>query len=158
MFFIASSSPAIAQYKLQWLACCVTLPVALQGVTTCLFPLTVLKTRQMAIPGAPTGLWVRCTCLSVSQLCYVHQEPAFQSCFDYIQKHTCTRLPPVFFLQGAKETARAILKTDGISGLYRGFGTVVFGAIPSRIVSHHCPIAAAVCWHPCCITCCHLLV
>lgn len=31
---------------------------ALQGVTTCLFPLTVVKTRQMAIQGAPTGLWV----------------------------------------------------------------------------------------------------
>ncbi|KAL0052901.1 hypothetical protein WJX82_009508 [Trebouxia sp. C0006] len=62
------------------------------GVTTCLFPLTVVKTRQMAIQGAPTGLW------------------------------------------GAKETARVILNTDGISGLYRGFGTVVFGAIPSRIV------------------------
>lgn len=32
--------------------------IALQGVTTCLFPLTVIKTRQMAIPGAPTGLLV----------------------------------------------------------------------------------------------------
>ncbi|KAL0020438.1 hypothetical protein WJX77_003298 [Trebouxia sp. C0004] len=62
------------------------------GVTTCLFPLTVIKTRQMAVQGAPTGLW------------------------------------------GAKETARVILKTDGVPGLYRGFGTVVFGAIPSRIV------------------------
>ncbi|KAL3159869.1 hypothetical protein ABBQ38_010269 [Trebouxia sp. C0009 RCD-2024] len=62
------------------------------GVTTCLFPLTVLKTRQMAIQGAPTGLW------------------------------------------GAKETAKIILRTDGVPGLYRGFGTVVFGAIPARIV------------------------
>lgn len=62
------------------------------GVTTCLFPLTVIKTRQMAIEGAPTGLW------------------------------------------GAKETARIILRTDGVSGLYRGFGTVVLGAIPARIM------------------------
>ncbi len=38
-------------------------------------------------------------------------------------------------MQGAKETAKAILRTDGVSGLYRGFGTVVFGAIPARIVS-----------------------
>lgn len=27
-----------------------------------------------------------------------------------------------------------ILKTDGISGLYRGFGTVITGAIPARII------------------------
>lgn len=38
-------------------------------------------------------------------------------------------------MQGAKETAKIILRTDGVSGLYRGFGTVVFGAIPARIVS-----------------------
>lgn len=41
-------------------------------------------------------------------------------------------------LQGAKETAKIILRTDGVPGLYRGFGTVVFGAIPARIVSHLC--------------------
>ena len=29
---------------------------------------------------------------------------------------------------------RGILKTDGIPGLYRGFGTVIIGAIPTRIV------------------------
>lgn len=42
----------------------------------------------------------------------------------------------------SKETAernafsviRGILKTDGIPGLYRGFGTVITGAIPARII------------------------
>lgn len=29
---------------------------------------------------------------------------------------------------------RGILKTDGIPGLYRGFGTVITGAIPARII------------------------
>lgn len=38
-------------------------------------------------------------------------------------------------MQGAKQTAQAIIRKDGVSGLYRGFGTVVFGAIPARIVS-----------------------
>lgn len=40
----------------------------MQGVTTCLFPLTVLKTRQMAIQGAPTGLWVRYLHMQLSTL------------------------------------------------------------------------------------------
>ena len=35
-------------------------------------------------------------------------------------------------LQGAAQTASAILRTDGIRGLYRGFGTVIFGTIPAR--------------------------
>ncbi|KAK9811231.1 hypothetical protein WJX72_000390 [[Myrmecia] bisecta] len=60
------------------------------GVTTCLFPLTVIKTRQMALPGAPSGL------------------------------------------RGAQQTAQQIWRYDGIRGFYRGFGTVIFGAIPAR--------------------------
>ena len=39
---------------------------------------------------------------------------------------------PTCSLQGAAQTASAILRTDGIRGLYRGFGTVVFGTIPAR--------------------------
>ena len=31
----------------------------IQGVTTCLYPLTVVKTRQMAMAGSPTGLKAR---------------------------------------------------------------------------------------------------
>ena len=30
-----------------------------QGVTTCLYPLSVIKTRQMALAGSPPGLSVR---------------------------------------------------------------------------------------------------
>ncbi|EIE21419.1 putative mitochondrial carrier protein [Coccomyxa subellipsoidea C-169] len=56
------------------------------GLTTCLFPLTVIKTRQMAVEGAPAGFKV----------------------------------------------ARQILASDGVRGLYRGFGTVIIGVIPAR--------------------------
>ncbi len=37
--------------------------------------------------------------------------------------------------QGAKATGAAIVRADGIRGLYRGFGTTIFGLIPARIVS-----------------------
>ncbi|KAJ8436032.1 hypothetical protein Cgig2_007690 [Carnegiea gigantea] len=36
--------------------------------------------------------------------------------------------------RNAFSVIRGILKTDGIPGLYRGFGTVITGAIPTRIV------------------------
>lgn len=36
--------------------------------------------------------------------------------------------------KSASSVIRGILKTDGIPGLYRGFGTVVTGAIPTRII------------------------
>lgn len=62
------------------------------GLTTALFPLTVIKTRMMALQGSHRGL------------------------------------------SGALYTARDVLAHDGIRGLYRGFGTVVFGIIPARIV------------------------
>lgn len=38
------------------------------------------------------------------------------------------------FLQGAYLTAQAILQHDGVRGLYKGYGTVVAGAIPARIL------------------------
>lgn len=37
----------------------ITVSSAIQGVTLCLFPLSVIKTRQMAVQGAPPGLSVR---------------------------------------------------------------------------------------------------
>ena len=36
--------------------------------------------------------------------------------------------------RSAFSVIRGILKTDGIPGLYRGFGTVITGAIPARII------------------------
>ncbi|KAG6743006.1 hypothetical protein POTOM_053950 [Populus tomentosa] len=36
--------------------------------------------------------------------------------------------------KSASSVIRGILKTDGVPGLYRGFGTVVTGAIPTRII------------------------
>jgi hypothetical protein len=37
-------------------------------------------------------------------------------------------------LQGAYLTARAVVAHDGVRGLYKGFGTVVFGMFPARMV------------------------
>ncbi|GAB4832418.1 hypothetical protein Ancab_006435 [Ancistrocladus abbreviatus] len=36
--------------------------------------------------------------------------------------------------KNAFSVIRSILKTDGVPGLYRGFGTVITGAIPARII------------------------
>ncbi|KAK9836519.1 hypothetical protein WJX74_002116 [Apatococcus lobatus] len=60
------------------------------SVTTVLFPLSVIKTRQMAIESASPGL------------------------------------------SGSAKMARQVWQADGIRGFYRGFGTIVFGAIPAR--------------------------
>lgn len=35
-------------------------------------------------------------------------------------------------LQGSAKMARQVWQADGIRGFYRGFGTIVFGAIPAR--------------------------
>ena len=74
----------------------------------------------MAIQGAPTGLWVR----------YLHVQ------LPTLHLFLAELYIAYYSMQGARETARIILRTDGVPGLYRGFGTVVFGAIPARIVSH----------------------
>lgn len=46
--------------------------------------------------------------------------------------HGCTLcprpFPPAATLQGAYLTARTVVAHDGIRGLYKGFGTVVFGS------------------------------
>ncbi|KAJ6926776.1 solute carrier family 25 member 44 isoform X1 [Populus alba x Populus x berolinensis] len=36
--------------------------------------------------------------------------------------------------KSASSVIRGILKTDGVPGLYRGFGTVITGAVPARII------------------------
>ena len=36
--------------------------------------------------------------------------------------------------RNAFSVVRGLLKTDGIPGLYKGFGTVITGAIPARII------------------------
>ena len=36
--------------------------------------------------------------------------------------------------KSASSVIRGILKTDGVPGLYRGFGTVIIGAVPARII------------------------
>ncbi|KAL4458943.1 hypothetical protein ABPG75_013808 [Micractinium tetrahymenae] len=62
------------------------------GLTTCLYPLSVIKTRQMALEGSQRGL------------------------------------------KGAYLTARGVVAHDGIRGLYKGFGVVVFGMFPARMI------------------------
>ena len=62
------------------------------GLTSALFPLTVIKTRMMAMDGAHTGL------------------------------------------RGAVLTAREVVHHDGLRGLYKGFGTVLCGLIPARML------------------------
>lgn len=36
--------------------------------------------------------------------------------------------------RNAFSVVRSILKSDGVPGLYRGFGTVITGAVPARII------------------------
>lgn len=44
-------------------------------------------------------------------------------------------MPTLSALQGAQATAAAIVRADGVRGLYRGFGTTIFGLVPARGVS-----------------------
>ena len=67
------------------------------GVTACLYPLTVIKTRQMVGDGS-------------------------------------LKLGGSTAGGGAFAVARDVVQTKGVSGLYRGFGTVVVGAVPIRAV------------------------
>ena len=48
-------------------------------------------------------------------------------------------------VQGVRETARSILAQDGVRGLYRGFGTVMLGAVPARVV---CSLPCSLTWRP----------
>lgn len=61
-------------------------------LTAGLFPLSVIKTRMMALDGAHRGL------------------------------------------RGAILTARDVVRHDGVRGLYKGFGTVLCGLIPARVL------------------------
>ena len=103
-----------------------------QGLTTCLYPLSVIKTRQMALEGSERGLRVR-RCMRTEL---------------HTAGDSCWRLSPVSTLtsglQGAYLTARSVVAHDGIRGLYKGFGTVVFGMFPARMASRAAAAAAAV--------------
>ena len=62
------------------------------GLTGCLYPLSVIKTRMMALDDAHRGV------------------------------------------QGVYFTARDVVRESGMRGLYKGFGTVIGGLIPGRMV------------------------
>jgi hypothetical protein len=61
----------------------------------------------------------------------------------FFAAHRCTAgmlneydfLCPLRALQGAYITARTVVTHDGLRGLYKGFGTVVLGMFPARMVS-----------------------
>eukprot|EP00216_Chloropicon_sp_CCMP2111_P000105 CAMPEP_0198239054 /NCGR_PEP_ID=MMETSP1446-20131203/4577_1 /TAXON_ID=1461542 ORGANISM="Unidentified sp, Strain CCMP2111" /NCGR_SAMPLE_ID=MMETSP1446 /ASSEMBLY_ACC=CAM_ASM_001112 /LENGTH=334 /DNA_ID=CAMNT_0043921597 /DNA_START=476 /DNA_END=1480 /DNA_ORIENTATION=- len=71
------------------------------GITTVLFPLSVVKTRMMALDAAPCG-----------------GEKQSRS----VGLHATVR------------TARAVVSSEGLAGLYRGFPTVVTGFLPARLI------------------------
>ncbi|KAG2501014.1 hypothetical protein HYH03_000834 [Edaphochlamys debaryana] len=62
------------------------------GVTTVLYPLSVIKTKQMTLPNISGGF------------------------------------------KGVRQTCSTIMRTEGVPGFYRGFGTVICGTIPARAV------------------------
>jgi solute carrier family 25 protein 44 len=67
------------------------------GLTGCLFPLTVIKTRMMAID-------------------------------------TSNKMGNASAIKEIYTTARDVVRVDGYRGLYKGFGTVIGGLIPGRMV------------------------
>ena len=116
-------------------------PRCLQGLTTCLYPLSVVKTRQMALEGSQSGLKVRPrqlslpACQRVAGLrrlaAVLHNTTHLLSECD----SPCPPAPASTALQGAYITARTVVAHDGLRGLYKGFGTVVLGMFPARMVS-----------------------
>ena len=75
----------------------------------------------MAIAGIPPGFWVSCAAPA--------QEVSSEPSPEHVE------ISSLWCVQGVRETARSILAQDGIRGLYRGFGTVMLGAVPARVVS-----------------------
>ena len=105
--------------------------VVFSSLTTCLFPLTVIKTRMMAMdgtngrgsasgrsgmPGASTGM---STGASTGT-------PAGTSVASRAARGGGTN--------SVLDTAREVVRTSGYRGLYKGFGTVVGGLIPGRML------------------------
>ena len=122
-----------------------------QGVTTVLYPLTVIKTKQMTLPGIEAGLQVRglghpCIgrCMKLACLAVGLTARACQ--------WRRRSMPPE--LQGARQTASTVYRQEGIAGFYRGFGTVICGTIPARVVrscvhnaSSHFDARSVLCYH-----------
>ncbi len=108
-------------------------PRAPQGVTTVLFPLSVVKTRQMADHTLSGGFSVRELTHARHRRHLTADAPL--GCPAAQQVHApCThraRIVP----QGMKQTVTSIWKAEGVPGFYRGFATVIFGTIPARMVS-----------------------
>jgi Mitochondrial carrier protein len=155
----------------------------MQGVTTVLYPLSVVKTQQMAIADAPRGLRVRrewlqeaslaapatavmlhpnvpvldarnraepCMAMACQrksggrggrqrrQMCRQRRRRRLRVVFmaqGCRQEPSCEAKSTLLALQGAQATAAAIVRADGVRGLYRGFGTTIFGLVPARGVS-----------------------
>jgi len=106
-----------------------------------LFPLSVIKTRQMASHGVSGGFKVRARTHA-----RMHTHKHTRACTSAVPRQhaactcTCTRKPtptaspPFPSLQGTRQTASMVWRREGVPGFYRGFSTVVFGTIPARAV------------------------
>ena len=51
-----------------------------------------------------------------------------------IESPTEVRILSSAHVQGAAQVARDLFRYDGVRGLYKGFGTVIVGVIPARVV------------------------
>jgi solute carrier family 25 protein 44 len=107
--------------------------VVFSSLTTCLFPLTVIKTRMMAMDGAnglggasgtpsgtPSGAAPGAATGATSGV------PASTGAASRVAGRGATN--------SVLETAREVVRTSGYRGLYKGFGTVVGGLIPGRML------------------------
>ena len=103
--------------------------IVFSSLTTCLFPLTVIKTRMMAMDGANgrVGAPGRSGVPGASG----------------VGGGASTGIPASVASHAARgggtpnsvlDTAREVVRTSGYRGLYKGFGTVVGGLIPGRML------------------------
>jgi hypothetical protein len=105
-----------------------------QGLTAVLYPLSVVKTRQMVLQGSEAGLRVRCAAACSTR----RLPPCTRSCPGLAWTLPHAGDAPIAPLQGAYLTARSVVAHDGLRGLYKGFGVVVGGMFPARMVSPQC--------------------
>ena len=89
------------------------------SISACLFPLTVIKTKVMVERRGDAGPSAASGAASTAS--------AAGSRAEAPGKNTGG-------LRGTFNVARNVVRTEGVAGLYKGFGTVVFGTIPARVV------------------------
>ena len=107
------------------------------GLTTCLFPLTVIKTRMMAMDEVQTGAAAvgragasgRGSATAVSDV-----TSRMTTATTVTTASQRPQLPKTNSNITVLSTAREVIRTSGYRGLYKGFSTVVCGLIPGRMM------------------------